>query len=66
MSALWRDHPTKKGKKQAIDMGMAEWDKNGEMNTVHWLHKRGCRKYSSSSQRYAEGWDRIFGKEKQS
>lgn len=63
MSALWRKHPTKKGKFQAIDLAHSEWDSSGKVQADLWLHKRGCRKYSSSSQKYAEGWDKIFGKE---
>jgi hypothetical protein len=64
MSGLWRRHPDKKGKFQAIDLGHAEWNSSGEMESDIWLNRRGSRKDSSSSQKYADGWDRIFGKEK--
>lgn len=63
MSAIWRKHPNKKGKLQEIDLGMCEADSQGNLYGIAWRGQKGVTRATSSSQKYAEGWDRIFGKE---
>jgi hypothetical protein len=63
MSMVAKD-TKRRGKFRELDMGMIEVNSSGESNVTHWSNKKGTRRATSSSQKYADGWDRIFGKNK--